>query len=98
MTARRLDSLRIDLDKFRSDRLDRKRVYVIGAEKDDETSNQVWVDAEKLLLVRLIQTDTRGGRSTTTDTRVGGYKTIEGFPVATEFLSLRDGKPYLRRT
>jgi hypothetical protein len=96
VTSRRLDSLRIDLEKFRTDRLDRKRVYVIGAEKDDETSNQVWVDAEKLLLVRLIQTDMRGGRSVTTDTRVGGYKEIDGFQVATEFLSLRDGKPYFR--
>jgi len=96
VTSRRLDSLRIDLEKFRTDRLDRKRVYVIGAEKEDETSNQVWVDAERLLLVRLIQTDVRGGRSITTDTRVGGYKEIDGFQVATEFLSLRDGKPYFR--
>ena len=96
VTARRLDSLRIDLDKFRADRLDRKRVYVIGADKDDEVSNQVWVDADKLLLVRLIQSDTRAGRTITTDTRVGGYKEIEGFQVATEFLSLRDGKPYFR--
>jgi hypothetical protein len=96
VTMRRLDSLRIDLGKFRADRLDRKRVYVIGAEKDDETSNQVWIDAEKMLLVRLIQTDTRGGRSITTDTRVGGYKEIDGYQVATEFLSLRDGKPYFK--
>ena len=97
ITARRLDSLKIDLDKFRTARLDRKRAYVIGADDDDDvTSNQIWIDAEKLVLLRLIQTETRAGRSVTTDTRVGGYKEIEGYPVATEFLSLRDGKPYFR--
>lgn len=96
VTTRRLDSLKIDLDKFRTDRLDRKRVYVIGADENDETSNQVWVDADKLLLVRLIQTETRAGRPVTTDTRVGGYKEIDGYPVATEFMSLRDGKPYFK--
>jgi hypothetical protein len=96
VTLRRLDSLRIDLEKLRTDRLDRKRVYVIGAEKDDLTSNQVWIDAEKLLLVRLIQSTTAGGRTITTDTHVGGYKEIDGYPVATEFMSLRDGKPYFK--
>ncbi len=96
ITIRRLDSLKVDLDKFRSDRLDRKRVYVMGADKDDLESNQVWIDADRLVLVRLIQSETRGGRKVVTDTRVGGYKDIGGFPVATEFMSLRDGKPYFR--
>lgn len=96
ITVRRLDSLKIDLDKFRAARLDRKRVYVIGADERDEESNQVWIDAEKLLLVRIIQSETRGGRTITTDTRVGGYKEIDGYPVATEFMSIRDGKPYFK--
>ena len=96
ITIRRLDSLKVDLDKFRSDRLDRKRVYVMGAEKDDLESNQIWIEAERLLLVRLIQSETRGGRKIVTDTRVSGYKDIDGFPVATEFMSLRDGKPYFK--
>ncbi len=96
ITIRRLDSLKINLNKFRADRLERKRVYVMGAESGDMESNQVWIDAEKLVLVRLIQAETRAGRTIVTDTRVGGYKEIEGFPVATEFLSLRDGKPYFK--
>lgn len=96
VTIRRLDSLKIDLDKFRADRLNRKRVYVMGAESGDLESTQVWIDAEKLVLVRLIQAETRAGRTIVTDTRVGGYKEIEGFPVATEFLSLRGGKPYFK--
>jgi hypothetical protein len=96
VTARRLDSLKIDLSRLRTDRLDRKPVFVIGAEKDDLESNQVWVDAERMLLVRLIQSDKRGDRTIVTDTRVGGYRDVNGFLVAHEFMSLRDGKPYFR--
>lgn len=96
VTIRRLDSLRIDLEKFRTDRLDRKRVYVVGAEENDEESNQFWVDAEKLILVRLIQSEKRGDRTITTDTRVRGYKEVDGFPIAHEFMSMRDGKPYFK--
>ena len=96
VTARRLDSLSIDLGKLRQDRLDKNRVYVIGADKGDLESSQVWIDAEKLLLVRLIQKEKRGERSIVTDTRVGGYKEVDGFPIAHEFVSLRDGKPYFR--
>ncbi|HKY99442.1 MAG TPA: hypothetical protein VJL35_16430 [Gemmatimonadaceae bacterium] len=96
VTLRRLDSLRIDLNKFRSDRLDKKRVYVVGADEGDLESSQVWIDAEKLLLVRLIQQEKRGDRTIVTDTRVGGYRDLDGYPVAHEFMSMRDGKPYFK--
>ena len=69
---------------------------MIGADKDDLESSQAWIDADKLLLVRLIQREKRGERSIVTDTRVGGYKDVGGFPIAHEFVSLRDGKPYFR--
>ena len=96
VTIRRLDSLKIDLDKFRTDKLDKKKVYVIGADDGDLQSNQVWIDAERLLLVRLIQTEARGDRTVTTDTSVGEYRDIDGFPVAHEYVSMRDGKPYFK--
>jgi len=96
VTARRLDSLAINLAKFREDRLDKKRVYVMGGDKDDLESSQVWIDADRLLLVRIIQREKRGDRSIITDTHVGGYKDIDGFPVAHEFVSLRGGKPYFK--
>jgi hypothetical protein len=76
--------------------LDKKRVYVVGADEGDLESSQVWIDAEKLLLVRLIQQDKRGDRTIVTDTRVGGYRDIDGYPVAHEFMSMRDGKPYFK--
>lgn len=96
ITLRRLDSLRIDLDKFHETRLGRRRVFVMGAEEGDTESNQAWIDADRLLLVRLIQRDQRGERVVVTDTRVGEYKDIDGFPVAHEYVSNRDGKPYFR--
>lgn len=96
VTLRRLDSLKIDLEKFRTDRLDKKKVYVIGADDGDLESNQVWVDAGKLVLVRLIQNEKRGDRTIVTDTKVGEYKDVDGFLIAHEFVSTRDGKPYFR--
>ena len=96
VTLRRLDSLKIDLDKFRRDRLERKRVYVVGADAGDLESNQIWIDAERLLLLRIIQQEKRGERTIVTDTRVGGYREIDGYPIPHEFVSTRDGKPYFR--
>jgi hypothetical protein len=96
VTMRRLDSLKVDLRKFRRDRLERKRVYVIGADEGDLESNQIWIDAGKLVLLRIIQQEKRGQRTIVTDTRVGDYREIDGLPIAHEFVSTRDGKPYFR--
>lgn len=46
----------INLSLVRTDTLDGRRVWVVGAAKNDSTTNQFWVDAERLLFVRLIQT------------------------------------------
>ena len=96
VTIRRLDSLKIDLGKFRADKLNKKLVYVVGADEGDLESNQIWIDADRLLLVRLIQSDKRGARMIVTDTRVGEYRDVDGFPIAHEFVSLRDGKPFFK--
>jgi hypothetical protein len=96
VTLRRLDSLNVDLDKFRRDRLDRRRVYVIGAENGDLESNQIWIDANRLVLLRIIQKEKRGERTVVTDTRVGDYREVDGFQIPHEFVSTRDGKPYFR--
>ena len=93
-TLRRLDSLGVDLDKFHEGTWEGKRVYVMGAERGDLNANQVWVDADRLLLVRFIQRDKRGERSITTDTRVGDYREVDGYPVAFEYTSYRDGKVF----
>ncbi|MEO5579705.1 MAG: hypothetical protein ABIR58_03540 [Gemmatimonadaceae bacterium] len=96
VTIRRIDSLGIDLEKFYETRWEGKRTYVIGAESGDVESSQIWIDANRLLLVRLVQRERRGERVIVTDTRVGDYREVDGFPVAYEFLSYRDGKPFFR--
>ena len=42
----------------------------------------------------IIQQEKRGQRTIVTDTRVGDYRDIDGLPIAHEFVSTRDGKPY----
>jgi len=96
ITLRRLDSLGVDLDKFHEEKWERRRVYVMGAENGDLASNQVWIDADRLLLVRLIQRDKRGDRFVVTDTHVSDYREVDGFPIAFEFTSYRDGKIFFR--
>lgn len=96
ITLRRLDSLGVDLDKFHEEKWEGKRVYVMGAELGDLNSNQIWIDADRLLLVRFVQRDRRGERFVVTDTRVGDYREIDGYTVAFEFTSYRDGKLFFK--
>lgn len=96
ITLRRLDSLGVRLSRFHTQRWEGKRVYVIGAEEGDLESTQVWIDADKLVLVRFVQRDRRGERSIVTDTRIGKYREIDGYLVALEFTSYREGKVFFR--
>jgi hypothetical protein len=95
-TLRRLDSLGVDLDKFHEEKWEGKRVFVMGAEQGDLASSQVWVEADRLLLLRFIQRDKRGDRTVITDTHVADYREVDGFSVAFEFTSYRDGKVFFQ--
>jgi hypothetical protein len=58
-TYRTADQLRrqgVSLSALRTDSLDGRRVYVVGAAKGDSTTNQFWIDAERMLFVRAIIT------------------------------------------
>jgi hypothetical protein len=96
VTLRRLDSLGVDLGKFHEERWQGKRVYVMGAERGDLESTQIWVEADRLLLLRIIQRDKRGDRSVITDTHVGDYREVNGYAVAFEFTSYRGGKVFFK--
>lgn len=61
--ARTMDQLRrlgFDVGVLHLDSLDGRRMYVVGAGPRDTTTNQFWVEADRLLFIRLIQTDQRG--------------------------------------
>jgi len=91
-----LDSLGVDMEMIRTDEWDGHPVYVIGAKAGDSTSNQMWVDAERLVLLRFIQRNKSGERTIVSDTRVQNYKDIQGFQIPTEFLVTRNGRPIWR--
>ena len=93
---RELDTLHVDGDVIRNDTWDGQPVYVVGAKAGDSTSNQLWVDRDQLRLVRFIQSQRVGERTTVSDIRVKGYKEIGGFDVPTEFLVIRNGRPVWR--
>ena len=93
---RELDTLHVDGDIIRDDTWDGQPVYVVGAKAGDTTSNQLWVDRDQLRLVRFIQSQKVGERTTVSDIRVKGYKEIGGFDVPTEFLVIRNGRPVWR--
>jgi hypothetical protein len=50
-------ALHYDLSKFHVDVWKGKPVYVIGADKEGEKLNQLWIDQEKLVAVRFIKYD-----------------------------------------
>ena len=91
-----LDSLHFDLSKLRKDAWMGRPAFVIGAAAGDTTTNQFWVDVERLVTVRVIQTDKRSGRSVLNETRLENFVEHGGAPIATEILFLRDGRPYFR--
>ena len=73
--SRTLDLLQdehIDIKVLHMDTLYGRRVYVVGAGPNDETTNQFWIDADRLLFVRLIQTDPE--RRRTQDIRFESYR------------------------
>ena len=93
---RGLDSLDVDHEIIRSDEWEGQPVYVVGAKLGDSTSNQMWVDRNQLRLVRFIQRNKAGERTIVSDIRVRNYRDIQGFEVPTEFLVLRNGRPFWR--
>jgi hypothetical protein len=94
--TRDLDSLHVDLEAMRDDEWEGQPVYVVGAKKGDTTSNQMWVDRDHLRLVRFIQSSKAGERTIVSDIRVLNYKEIQGFDIPTEFLIIRNGRPFWR--
>ena len=71
-------------------------VYVVGAAADDTTASQFWVDAERLLLVRLLHRQTApSGRTVATEYHLT-YQDVAGLPVPREIVFHRAGRPYFR--
>jgi hypothetical protein len=55
-TIDQIKAAEVDLSKIREDNWKGTKVWVVGAEKGDTTTNQFWIEQKRLLFVRLIQT------------------------------------------
>ena len=91
--ARTMEQLRaegVNMSLLRVDSLAGRRMYVVGAGPRDSTSNQFWIDADRLLFARLIQTDT--ARRRTQDIRFDKYAAYDSGWVAEEVRVLIGGR------
>ena len=94
-TSRELDSLGFDLGIIRSGQWQGRPVHIVGAAVEgDSTTNQFWVDAERLLFVRMFQRNAAG--TLVTEYRFDRYTDFGGIPVAIEVLMLRNGRPFFK--
>jgi hypothetical protein len=54
-TIEQLKAQSVDLSKIREDNWKGTKVWVVGADKGDTTTNQFWIERKRLLFVRLIE-------------------------------------------
>lgn len=93
-TLSRLDSLGV-ARTLREDTWEGRRAFVLGAAAGDTTSNQLWVDADRLLLVRVVRTQMSGTTRTLSETRLT-YADVDGVPVPKQTIVFRGGREALR--
>ena len=96
-TIKALDAGGVRYGVARRDRLDGRRVWVVGADEGDSTSPQFWVDAEEWRLVRVIQRDLRAA-TVTVDVRFSEFTDVMGVPLATRVDVYRNGEWTERQT
>lgn len=87
VTAHLFDSLGYNLNKTREDIFDGRKVYVVGADKNDTTSNQFWIDAERMYLHRIIYKQGKG----VNDCVFSDYEKIKNYWVAKTVSFKQDG-------
>ena len=96
-TIRSLDAAGVRYGLARRDQLQGRKVWVVGAQENDLTSPQFWVDAEEWRLVRVIQRDLRSS-SVTVDVRFSAFTDVMGVPLATRVAVYRQGDWRARQT
>jgi hypothetical protein len=96
-TIKSLDAAGVRYGVSRRDRLDGRRVWVVGADENDTKSPQFWVDAEEWRLVRVIQRDLRAP-NVIVDVRFSEFTDVMGVPLATRIDVFRNGEWTERQT
>lgn len=80
-----------DLSKMHEGTWQGRRVFVVGAAVGDTTSKQFWIDAERLVFVRMMAPETPG-RPGLEDVRFDRYQPAGGGWLATFVTDTRGGK------
>jgi len=85
----------IDLARLSRGTWQGRPVFIVGAAAGDTLSKQFWIDADRLLFVRLVETVTTPSGARRVDYRFLNYVPHGNAWVAEEVVGLRDGKPSL---
>lgn len=85
----------IDLSKVSKGTFNDRPVFIVGATGGDTTAKQFWVDADRLLFVRLLETVSTNSGPRRFDYRFLHYVPYGDAWVSEEVVGLRDGKPSL---
>lgn len=96
-TIAQLDSSRMRFGIVREDSFDDRPVWVVGALAGDTTSSQFWVDAERWIVLRVIQRDPRSP-TRTTDVRFTQFEDHLNIPVPVRADVYRGGRLVEQRT
>lgn len=91
-TARVLRGRGVDLSRISRATWDGHPMYVVGAKAGDTTSKQFWVDADRLLFVRLIESVPTSSGAQQQEYRFQRYVPQGGGWVAEEVVGLRNGR------
>jgi hypothetical protein len=84
-----------DLTRFHRGVWQGKAAYIIGAKAGDTLSKQFWVEEDRLLFVRLLETRRTPSGSRFEDIRFGNYVKYDGGWVAEDVIMYQDGKTRL---
>lgn len=86
-TSHLMDSLGFNLKVVHEDMFNGRKVLVIGAHKSDTTSNQIWIDADRFYLHRIISTQ----RQALSDVTMTDYEKIGTYWVAKKVIFKKNG-------
>jgi hypothetical protein len=87
-TCHLLDSLGYDLSKIREDVFEGRKVFVVGAEKNDQESNQFWIDAERLYMHKIIYKK----KSKVSEVVFADYEKMKNYWVSKTIIFKQNGK------
>lgn len=88
-TVARLEGLKFDLTRLREDTWQGRPVYVVGADKGDTTTRQFWIDKERLVFVRSLETAKSGAIA---ETQFNKYEKLGKGWIAPEVIFKANGE------